>query len=128
MPDASAPTPELITADPMRELLAIRDRFASLEQRVWECQCVLDRLDGNFAALAARIDVKGGHLKDLRLASETGSGNGFSMHPFWEKFRALRPGGGEGKFWRWENRRRQTRHIEPCVLSAGVRTARGPSR
>jgi hypothetical protein len=56
LPDASTPTPEPTIADLMREVLAIRDRLAGLEQRVWQCQCALVRLDGSLAALASRVD------------------------------------------------------------------------
>jgi hypothetical protein len=52
----SPPTPEPTSADLMRELLAIGDRLVGLEQRAYECQCALIRLDGSLAALAARLD------------------------------------------------------------------------
>jgi hypothetical protein len=56
MPDASLPTREPTTADLMRELLAIRDRLAAVEQRVYECQRVLLRIDVAVAALAFQVD------------------------------------------------------------------------
>jgi len=56
MPDAAAPLPEPTPADLMRELLALRDQLAGLEQRVYQIQCALVRLDGSLAALASRLD------------------------------------------------------------------------
>jgi hypothetical protein len=47
LPDASTPTPEPTIADLMREVLAIRDRLAGLEQRVWS---VSARWSGSTAA------------------------------------------------------------------------------
>jgi hypothetical protein len=52
MPDAPAPTPEPTIANLMREVLALRSQLVGLDQRVYQCQCMLVRIDGSLAAWA----------------------------------------------------------------------------
>jgi hypothetical protein len=56
MLDAVAPTDEPTIANVLRELKALRDRLAGIEERVYQCQCMLVRIDGNLAWLASRVD------------------------------------------------------------------------
>ena len=56
MPDAFAPADEPTLANVLRELKALADRLAGLEQRVWQCQCALVRIDGAVAAIATQVD------------------------------------------------------------------------
>ena len=52
MPDAFAPTDEPTLANVLRELKALADRLASVDQRVYQCQCTLVRIDGSLAAIS----------------------------------------------------------------------------